>query len=104
MSEQVIPEVDMGVTCGVGSDRYPYTVSEIVNDKTIKVRPDSYRRTDSNGLSEMQTYEITPNPDAPEIVLTLRINGRWVRKGETMRGSSYRWSLGHRDAYSDPSF
>ena len=95
-------EIGVGATKSVGSDRYPYTVAEIVSPKKIKVQADSYRRTDSNGFSESQTYEFSPNPDARIVVLTLRKNGQWVEQGESMNGSRY--YIGTRNAYQDPSF
>lgn len=57
MREQVTPEVGMGATEVVGSDRYPYTIVKVVNPKKIVVQRDDYRRTDNNGQSELQTYE-----------------------------------------------
>lgn len=96
------PEVGMGCTQGVGSDRYPYTICEVVNEKKIYVQADDYKRTDKNGQSESQTYEYTPNPEAQKILVTLRKNGRWVRKGETLNGSAF--YIGQRRAYQDPSY
>jgi hypothetical protein len=98
----VKPEVGMGATYSVGSDRYPFTVVEIINDKTIVVQGDNYRRTDDNGLSESQEYEFTPNKDGPKRVLTFRSNGRWVEKKDKQNAPGYR--LGHRSAYQDPCF
>jgi hypothetical protein len=95
-------KVGDGATKGVGSDRYPYTIVEILSPKRVVLQPDDYYRTDKNGFSEMQTYEFTPNPEAYRIIVTLRKNGRWYQLGQTMGGS--RFSLGHRDAYQDPSF
>lgn len=95
-------KVGDGATKSVGSDRYPFTVVEVVSPKKIKVQGDSFRRTDSNGLSESQTYEYTPNPDARIVVLTLRKNGRWIEQGESLNGSRY--YIGARNAYQDPSF
>lgn len=101
-SEEVTPKVGMGATQGVGSDRYPFTVVEVINDRKIVVQGDSYRRTDSNGLSESQSYEYTPNPDAQRIVVTKRKNGRWYEQGQPMGHGAF--NIGHRSAYQDPSF
>jgi hypothetical protein len=99
--EQVI-KVGQGATCHIGSDRYPYTVVEILSSKRIVVQADDYKRTDKNGFSESQTYVYKSNPSAIRVVLTLRKNGRWIRVGESMKAASY--SLGGRSAYLDPSF
>jgi len=96
------PEVGMGVTGGAGSDCYPYTIVEVKTDKDIVIQSDSFRRTDKNGLSECQEYDITPNPDGRKVRITFRRNGRWVERGMLMHRSGY--SLGFRRAYQDPHF
>lgn len=97
------PEIGMGVTYSIGSDRYPYTVVEIVNHRTIKVQEDIFKRTDENGFSESQTYEYSRNKNAPLKILTLRKNGRWVQKGNSLEDPGRYW-VGQRNAYQDPSF
>lgn len=95
-------KVGIGATEIVGSDRYPYTVVEVLSDKKIVVQADDYKRTDKNGMSESQTYEYTPNPNSLRVVVTLRKNGRWVREGESGKGRGF--AIGHRDAHQDPHF
>lgn len=98
------PVVGMGATEGIGSDSYPYTIIEVRrNGKELVLQGDSYHRTDKNGFSENQTYLYSPNPDGRIVVVTLRKNGKYKRKGSDM-SSSYRYSFGHRRAYQDPSF
>jgi len=99
-----VPEVGMGVTMSVGSDRYPYTIVGVSNQgKTIQVQQDNARRTDSNGLSEIQCWEFTPNTNANVVTLTQHKNGRYIRQGEPLK-SATRWYIGRRDRYDDPSF
>ena len=98
----VLPEVGMGVTYSIGSDRYPYFISRVVNHRSVEIQAANYRRTDNNGFSESQTYEITPNPDAAVITITLRKDGCWYQKGQAMNSGRY-W-LGNARAYQDPSF
>ena len=95
-------KVGQGVTYSIGSDRYPYTVVEVAGPKRIVVQADNYRRIDKNGISESQTYEYSPNPDACRVVLTKRSDGAWRREGESKGGA--RFSFGGRQAYQDPSF
>jgi len=98
-------EVGMGATESIGSDRYPFTVIEVKKDgKELVLQADNYRRTDNNGLSELQTYEFTPNPEGSTTVVTLRKNGRYKRKGEPMYSYCYCYHIGERNAYQDPSF
>jgi hypothetical protein len=101
--EEVIPVVGMGVTEYVGSDRYSYTIVEVITPRKIVVQPDSCVRTDKNGLSEIQEYTYTSCPDASKTIVTKRKNGRWVQVGEPMVGGRG-FGVGYRKAYQDPSF
>ncbi len=102
-SKMPAPEVGMGATGLSYTDRHPFTIVEIVNSKKIVVQEDFAIRTDSNGMSESQSYEYTSNPDAPKIVVTLRKNGHWVQQGGKMsNGRSY--LIGHRNKYHDFNF
>jgi hypothetical protein len=101
---QTQPEVGMGVTFGIGSDCYPYTVLEVVNSKTIRVQSDDYKALPDSEYFGNQKYEYRRNHQGSITTLTLRKNGRWVRKGESMRGASGYWSIGTRRYYSDPHF
>jgi hypothetical protein len=92
------PEVGMGVTELMYSDRHPYTVVEILSSKRIVVQEDVARRTDSNGFSETQKYEYTPNPTSPRIILFLNKFGRWKRLGDA-KGSTF--LVGKREEYYD---
>lgn len=104
MSESpVVPEVGMGVTILSWTDRNPATIIEVKTAKMIVIQDDDYVRTDKNGMSEDQTYEFSRNPNGPKRTYTLRKNGRWVKKGESMRnGQSI--SIGKRDRYYDYTF
>lgn len=102
MKDEVQPEVGMGATEGVGSDRYPFTIIEVRSPTTIVVQRDNFTRTDKNGFSESQTYEYSPCPEATKVVVTKRKSGRWVRRGQ--KGHYGGFGIGHREAYQDPSF
>lgn len=98
------PTVGMGATVLMWTDRSPATVVEVSKSgKSVTIQSDNYRRTDTNGMSECQDYEYTPNPNGSKRVFTLRKNGRWVAEGSTMNAGE-RLSLGHRDRYYDFSF
>ncbi len=97
------PEVGMGVTFIHWSDRSAGTIVSVSESgKSIEVRGDKTTRTDSNGMSESQTYEFETVDEGPTATYTLRKNGRWVRQGEDMKGSSI--LVGVRSAYYDYSF
>lgn len=93
-------KVGQGATYHVGSDRYPYTVIRVLSDRRVEVQADNYRRTDTNGISESQTYEYTPNPEGRIVVVSRRKNGAWKEVGQDGCGFSFRG----RNAYQDPSF
>lgn len=101
---QPVPCVGMGATELLWSDRYAYTIM-YVNPKCteIGVQRDRAIRVDSNGMSESQEYHYESQPDAEIVYYTLRKNGAWVKKGESMRGGS-RMRIGQRIEYYDYSF
>lgn len=56
------PEVGAGATICHWTDRTACTVIAI-DRGVVVVREDHAKRTDSNGMSEVQAYEFSPNPD-----------------------------------------
>lgn len=103
MENQVKPEVGMGVTFCIGSDRYPYTISRVVSDRQIEVQEDDYYPAPNHNYFGGQSYIYSRNPFGIASMITLRKNGRWIKTGETMNSSGF-WRIGVRDAYQDPSF
>lgn len=94
-------QIGGGATFNIGSDRYPFTIVEVVSVNQIIVQADNYRITNKNGFPEFQTYKYTPNPLACKIVVTRRADGTWRKKGEKKGGT---FSFNGRNAYLDPSF
>jgi len=92
------PEVGMGVTELMYSDRHPYTVTAISTPRRIQVKPDRATRTDKNGCGECQEYTYETENDAPPITLFLNKFGRWKRVGDA-QGSTY--LIGRREEYYD---
>jgi hypothetical protein len=94
------PEIGMGATELMWSDRHAYTVVHVSQSgKRIIVQRDRAIRADSNGMSESQSYTFVPQPDAPCITLSLRKNGQWKAVGG---GSTF--AIGYRSEYHDFSF
>lgn len=61
------PEVGMGATELLWSDRHPYTITAISpKGNEFVVQEDKAVRTDRNGMSDSQSYEYSPNPDGPK--------------------------------------
>ena len=101
-NDNVMPEVGMGVTEYLYSDRKSYTIIEISKSKRIcKIQEDRSIRTDSNGMSTLQKYRYEPNPDGGVISISLRKDGNW-RKVRYDKSSTF--AIGFRSAYHDFSF
>jgi hypothetical protein len=102
-SKDAEPQVGMGATMLLWSDRHACTIVEVSpNKKRIGVQQDNAKRTDNNGMSDSQSYAYSPNVNAPVKYYTLRKNGAWVREGESMKGS--RIAIGYRAEFHDFSF
>lgn len=106
------PEVGMGVTILMWTDRKPGTVIDVnaVGDK-IMVREDKAVRADSNGMSESQQWDITEDPagalrwfnrDDKGFWHEMVVNQRTGRLNRVKGGNGLR--LGVRERYYDFSF
>jgi len=90
------PEVGMGATMAVGSDRYAYTIVEVSESgKTVKIQGDiTINEGDYFGT---QKWVCTPNLEGP--IKTARLS----KSGYYLVGGSFVF-MGFRDHYQDPSF
>jgi hypothetical protein len=103
-NEEVIPVVGMGVT-GLGfTDRPPYTVIEVINAKTLRIQEDKATRTDTNGMSEDQSYSYEADPNGKILTIALRKNGQWVVKTPKIVPEASKFQVGVRHKYHDYSF
>ena len=107
------PVVGMGATLLSWTDREAATIVEVTKTKSgawlIAVQEDNAQRIDSNGFSESQEYEYSPNPEAAKQWFRFEEAKGWrsVRQGEKGR-----WKLtgggglliGSRRKYHDFSF
>lgn len=92
------PEVGDGVTILHWSDRTAATIVWVSpTGKTVRLQEDNAKRTDTNGMSESQTYEFTRNTEATIQTARLTSKGWKITKGS-------RILIGHRSAYHDYSF
>ena len=106
---QPTPVVGMGATKLCWTDRHPATIVEVLKGgKLIGIQKDNCKRIDSNGMSECQEYEFTPNTSGSIEYYKLDKKGayRGVTKNENGRfiftGNQLR--IGDRDRYHDFSF
>lgn len=98
------PEIGDGATRYLWTDRHAYTVIDVkVTPKrcVVTVQRDHAERVDANGMSEVQEYTYTPDPEGQIKRLTFR-RGAWRPIGASDDGSSY--VFGHREEYYDYSF
>jgi hypothetical protein len=100
------PEVGMGATVLMWTDRHPATIISVVKFKggaragqvkEVHIQQDNATRKDANGMSECQSYEFTRNTDAP--VRSFKVN----KRGAFMDGGT-QLRIGERDKYHDFSF
>jgi hypothetical protein len=99
-TSDITPEVGMGATLIHWSDRTPLTITDV--SKTahrIFLQEDSATRTDSNGMSDAQSYDYTPNPDGRTHEATRRRDGSY-----RIKGGDARVLIGSRSKYHDYSF
>jgi hypothetical protein len=103
------PHAGMGATYLAWSDRYAYTVTNVLRYKSgakagqvkaVQATRDIATRIDTNGMSDSQDYTYETNPNAQVETYTLRSNGRFIREGQT----SGVLAIGNRNEYYDFSF
>lgn len=100
-----IPQVGMGVTECLWSDRHPYEIIEVKDNRHITIRGLRARRIDDNGFSECQEYEYFSDPEAPVYRLYKNKKGRWVRRvGKNGVDNSSGWYIGRAEEYYDFTF
>lgn len=94
------PEVGMGATVISWTDRDAYTITEVsASGHRLTLQADTARRTDSNGMSDAQSYEFERNEDGHVREATRRKDGSYRLKGGTQRVL-----VGVRMKYHDFSF
>ena len=109
------PEVRMGATMFVGSDRYAMVVTHVLSPKRIVVAHifdchENIFEKDENGIEWMpkDVMNMYFNSDKPYNyheghVYTYRKNKRWMPLGDDMWGTGS-IHVGHAENYRDPSF
>jgi hypothetical protein len=124
---EIEPEIGMGVTMSVGSDRYAGTIVSIGGhrgSRMITVIADKAKLISGNIQSEDQVYKYTPNPKGEKRYF-VRIHGHWIEHYYRVIGTVFnkktgdfdnkystrlsrrdlsRATLGVRETYRDPSF
>ena len=103
-SKQPKPQLDMGATILMWTDRLACTIIKINRTGTkLKVQLDNALRTDTNGMSDQQSYRYERNLFGSVHEFSLRKNGKWVEVGQRSKGGTC-LVIGHRDHYYDYSY
>lgn len=99
--KRLMPEVGMGATEILWSDKRAKTIVEVVTPNEVIVRENEVKCLDYyNG-----EYEILEELSCmPQEVFTRRKSGRWVKKGQPDKYSSVFLVIGQRRHYIDPNF
>jgi hypothetical protein len=92
------PEVGMGATALMYSDRHAYTIVDVVSEKLILVQRDKATRTDRNGMDEQQSYAYVADTTVEHVAVRLCKDGRW-RNGTMKNGTVF--VIGYRDEHYD---
>lgn len=97
---RVMPEVGMGCTEVLFSDRRAKTVVEVVSPDEIVVSENETKCLDWYA----GTYEVLPQLREGRQTFTRRRNGWWVPKGQRYGRGCVLLTLAYQDHYIDPSF
>lgn len=96
-------KVGDGATINFYSDRHAATVIDVSkNGRVVTVQIDKATRVDDRGMSESQDYVYERVPDGAIMEFSKRKNGRYIRAGESLNGTSL--TIGVRSEYYDFSF
>ena len=118
-----VPEIGMGATEYMYSDRHAYSVASYHPNwrnkgfEIVGLKRDHAKRVDGNGMSESQTWEFTPNPESNPSFLRSKFYDHpklgkvKIYEPVTWNQKSNRWNkggnnivIGHRSEYYDYSF
>lgn len=98
---EIMPEVGMGATMGVGSDSYPYTIVQVSKTgKSFKMVRDIATAVSGSGHDGSAVYEYARDPSATiesAVMVRLDHKGRWRQAGAPV-------GIGFRRYYQDPHF
>lgn len=99
----VKPEVGMGVTEYYYTDREPWEIVAVRDERHITVRELDYKRIDNNGMSDCQKYEYYSNPNNVTAELFFTKQGVWRERIGRSLGCN-KFSVGTASKYYDYSF
>jgi len=103
-SRSADPEVGMGVTECLWSDREPYEVIAVQDERHVTIRRLGYKIVKGSSYDGSAEYEYFSNPDGAVKKLFKKKDGRWVERIGRREDSGSGWFIGFAERYYDPSF
>lgn len=103
-SKMPMPQVGMGATECFYTDRHPYEIIAVKDERHIVVRALDHKRIDTNGMSECQEYEYTSNPNNPTKNLFLTKKGIWRERMPDRSLGCNGFFIGYAEYYYDFCF
>jgi hypothetical protein len=100
-SKQEVPQVGMGATVIMYSDRHAATIVAVKGNR-VAIQKDKATRMDNRGMCEQQDYIYEPNKQAKLQWFSKRKNSSYVEVGSKLNGTKL--VIGYRDGYHDYSF
>lgn len=96
------PEVGMGMTYTIWTDREVYEVTRVKGTTKLWARRMRAKRVDNNGMSEAQDYVYVSDLRAPEEAFTFRKAANvWKRVGDPTKQAGGNGRLGYKRAFYD---
>lgn len=95
-------KVGTGVTEMLYSDRNPYEVVEVIDDRHLLIRPLDYKRVSGSAQDGSAEYEYYSNEDAPVIKIFKSKTGWRAQLGRKL--GSIKYAVGFAERYYDPCF
>ena len=99
------PSTEKGCTEVMWSDRHAWFINSVSEDgKTIEIERPKVVRTDSNDMSECQTYDFQRRDNPIKYTLRFAYKGWWVLNSEGKRHRKMRLDFHGMSEYFDYSF
>ncbi len=102
-----VPKVGDGATTLQWSDRKAHTIIEVTETRIV-LQQDTATRTDSYGMSDVQNYSYSADPNGPKSVFELKTSRKKATKGQKIwtaegsrPGEGEKLVIGVRDAHHD---
>lgn len=94
------PEVGDGATISIGSDRFPATIVEVLENGKVRIQQDNYKLVSGTEQDGSAVYSYSPDKDGNKYLCYQDQRGNWKVWGDLNKHVA----LGSRRRYNDPHF